>query len=172
MNVGLLLLRIVVGLTVALHGSQKVFGAFNGPGIEGVHGMVRGLGLRPSRPLAVLLSFTELVGGVLLLLGLFTPFAAAAVGGAMLSAVRLVHWEKGFFAMEGGFELPFVLAAGAIALAFTGPARFSLDHAFGWNLAGDGWGVLAALVAVASAAAIVALGGRLVFQRHRGPLPI
>jgi putative oxidoreductase len=171
MNVGLLLLRIVVGGTLALHGSQKVFGAFRGPGIRGVHGMVEHLGVRPARPLALLLSATELVGGLLLVLGLLTPLAAAAVGGAMFSAVRVVHWEHGFFATEGGFELPLALGGGAIALAFTGPARYSLDHAFGWHLAGNGWGVAAAVVALAASVVIVALGHRLVFQRHRGALP-
>src|SRR5690242_612882 len=122
MNVGLLILRIVIGGTVALHGSQKVFGAFGGPGIEGTHGMVRKLGLRPSRPLAVLLAGTELLGGLLLVLGLLTPVAAAAVAGVMLSATRVVHWEQGFFATNGGYELPLALGGAAIALAFAGPA--------------------------------------------------
>jgi putative oxidoreductase len=167
MHVGLLLLRVVIGGTVALHGAQKVFGSFGGPGLEGTHGMVQGMGLRPARPLALLLALSELVGGTLLVLGFLTPLAAAAVGGVMLSASRLVHWPNGFWAQAGGYELPFALGAAAVAVAFTGPGRFSVDRALGWTLWGNDWGVAVALVAVASSVAIAALGRRLVFQRGR-----
>src|SRR5436309_9824160 len=105
MNAGMLILRIVIGGTIMLHGAQKVFGAFGGPGLTGTHTMVQSLGLRPARPLAMLLAFTELLGGLLLGFGLLTPFAAAAVTGVMLSATRIVHWRHGFFATAGGFEL-------------------------------------------------------------------
>ena len=171
MNAGMLILRIVIGGTVMLHGAQKVFGAFGGPGMNGTHSMVERLGLRPARPLAALLALTELVGGLLLAFGFLTPFAAAGVAGVMLSATRVVHWPNGFFATDGGFELPLALGGAAIAIAFIGPARFSLDNAFGWHLYGNSWGVAAALIALASGVVIVALGHRLVFQRHRGPLP-
>jgi putative oxidoreductase len=167
MQVGLLLLRVVIGGTVALHGLQKVF-ACRGLGLEGTHGMVRRMGLRPARPLAVLLAISELVGGLLLVVGCLTPLGAAAVVGVMLSASRLVHWPNGFWAQRGGYELPMVLGAAAVAVAFTGPGRFSVDHALGWRLWGNAWGAGVALVALASSLAIVALSRQPVFHRGDG----
>jgi putative oxidoreductase len=130
--------------------------------------MVRTMGLRPARPLAVLLAMSELVGGLFLVVGCLTPLGAAAVGGVMLSAGRLVHWPNGFWAQRGGYELPLVLGAGAVAVAFTGSGRFSVDHVLGWTPWGNAWGVGVTLVAVASSVAIVALSRQSVFQRGDG----
>jgi putative oxidoreductase len=172
MDTGLLLLRIVVGGTIALHGSQKVFGAFGGPGMAGTHGIVESMGLRPARPLALLLATSELVGGTLLALGFLTPLAAMAAAGVMVSASRLVHWDNGFFAQAGGFEFPLTLGVAAVAIAFTGPGRWSLDHAFGWNLAGNGWGVAVAAIALGSSVLVAAMARRLVFQRRGDAVPV
>jgi putative oxidoreductase len=166
MNIGLLLLRVVVGGTVALHGAQKVFGAFDGPGLDGTERMVDSMRLRPARPLAHLLALSELVGGLLLVVGFLTPLAAGAVAGVMLSASRLVHWPNGFFNQRGGFELPLTLAGTAMAIGFTGPGWASFDDAFGWHFAGNGWGVGVVLLALVSSVVVAALGRRLVFQRH------
>ncbi len=157
MAIGILLLRVAVGLTVAAHGVQKLLGWFGGHGIAGTSGFVGSLGFRPARPWAWLLALTESLGGLLLALGLLTPLAAAAVIGVMLTASVVVHAPKGFFAANGGFELPMVLGLGALAVAFTGPGAYSLDvlaghvyHGLTWSIGALVLGVLAALVAIAS----------------------
>ena len=127
----MLVLRIVVGATLAAHGAQKVFGAFDGPGMRGFSGMVDRLGLWPVALWAWVAALAELVGGVLLVLGLLTPLAAAAGTGAMLMAIVAVHWPKGFFAAKGGFEFPLSLLGGIVAIALAGPGRYSLDHLAG-----------------------------------------
>ena len=106
MAFGMLLLRVVVGLTLAAHGSQKLFGAFGGGGIRGTAGFFGQLGFRNAPAFAVLAGLGELVGGLLLALGLLTPFGAAAAIAVMGVAIVTVHLGKGFFATNGGFELP------------------------------------------------------------------
>ena len=128
-NLAMLVLRLVVGLTLAAHGAQKVFGAFDGPGIRGFSGMVDRLGLWPVPFWAWAAALAELVGGLLLALGLLTPLAAAAGTGAMLMAIVAVHWPKGFFAAKGGLEFPLSLLGGIVAVALGGPGAYSLDRA-------------------------------------------
>ncbi|MGH2704642.1 MAG: DoxX family protein [Actinomycetota bacterium] len=156
MDVGMLILRLVVGLTIWAHGAQKVVGWFGGPGIEGTTGMVRMLGFRPPRPMAWLSGLAEFAGGLLLVLGFASPLGAAAVVGAMTAAVVTVHWRNGFFVTKGGYEFNLALAAGAAAIAFAGPGGISLDAAFGWHLAGLGWGFASSLVGVATALGVLA----------------
>ena len=141
MNIGLLILRLVFGLTMAAHGSQKLFGWFGGGGIAGTAPFMEQLGFRPGRLHAALAGLTEAGGGLMLALGLFTPLAAAMIVSVMLVAIVAVHLAKGFFAQSGGYEYPLALAAGALAVAFTGPGAMSLDAALGIDWAGNGWGV-------------------------------
>ena len=143
MSVGLLILRLVVGLTLAAHGAQKLFGWFGGYGIAGTGQFLEQLGFRPGRIQAAQAGLAELVGGLLLAAGFLTPVAAAAVVAVMLVAAVSVHLQKGFFAHNGGYEYPLVLAAAAVALAFTGPGALSLDRALGIDWSGDGWGLAA-----------------------------
>jgi putative oxidoreductase len=150
MNIGLLILRLVVGLTMAAHGSQKLLGWFGGPGPAGTSGMMESLGLRPGRLHATLAGAAELSAGVLLVLGLLTPLAAAMVIGVMTVAVGTIHYSKGFFMQNGGFEYNLVLAAAALCLAFAGPGALSLDHAFGIAWAGGSWGTSALIVGLAA----------------------
>jgi putative oxidoreductase len=164
MNTALLIIRIAVGGIVAIHGSQKLFGWFSGHGIAGTAGFLESLGFRPARGYAILLGTAEFVGGVSLALGLVTPITAAVVAGVMIAAVIVVHWSHGFFAQNGGFEYPLALAASSIALAFSGPGRYSLDRAFDWTLAGSGWGLAAAVLAVVAASAVSAARA---IQTHR-----
>jgi putative oxidoreductase len=146
MSIGLLILRLVVGLTLAAHGAQKLFGWFGGYGIAGTGQFFEQLGFRPGRVQAALAGLAETAGGLSLAAGFLTPAAAAAVVAVMLVAVVSVHLKSGFFAQAGGYEYPLVLAAAAVALAFTGPGRVSLDHALGVSWSGEAWG-LAALAA-------------------------
>jgi putative oxidoreductase len=140
---GLLLLRLVLGLTMAGHGAQKLFGWWGGPGVRGVHGWLDSMRFRGGWLPTVALVIAEFGGGLALALGLGTPFAAFAIVAAMIVAIATTHWSNGFWNGNGGFEFNLLIIAAAAALAATGPGRFSLDRAFGWadNLSGVWWGV-------------------------------
>lgn len=156
MDIALLLIRAAVGGILAAHGTQKLFGWFGGHGLRGTAGFLESLGFRPGRAYAWLLGGTEVIAGVALAVGFLTPLAGAAAAGTMLAAVVVVHWNKGFWNTDGGFEFPSLMAIGAIAPAFGGAGRWSLDHALGWALDGTAWGVEAAAIAVASTALVAA----------------
>lgn len=159
MSLGLLVLRLVTGLLFAGHGAQKLFGAFGGSGIEGTAAGFEKGGLHPPRLHALVAGGAELGCGLLLALGLFTPFAAAGVSAVMTAAILAVHAPKGVWNTEGGYEYNLVLIAAAFALAAVGPGLWSLDHVLGFGLAGAWWGVAAFAAGVLGGAAAV-LGGR------------
>ena len=140
---GLLVIRVVLGGTMAVHGSQKLFGWFGGPGPRGTAGFLSELGFGFAPFLAIVVGMSELGGGLLLALGLFTPFAAFLVAAVMVTAVASVHWKKGFFATSGGYEFNLLIYAVSVGLAGTGPGRFSIDSATGWigSISGLWWGV-------------------------------
>jgi putative oxidoreductase len=162
MDIGLLLLRLVVGLTVAAHGGQKLFGWFGGYGLAGTGGWLESIGFRPGKVQAAVAGTAELVGGLLLALGFLTPVGAALVISVMVVAIVSVHLPKGFFVTSGGFEYNLVLLAAAAALAFAGPGAYSLDAAEGLDLAGSLPGLIAVL------AGFVLGGGALAGRR---PVP-
>ena len=127
-------LRVVVGATFALHGAQKLFGAFGGGGLSATADFLSALGLSPAWPLALALGVVELAGGLLLVAGAFTVVAAAALAVDMVIAVWLVHYAQGFFlrwwlAPGGGlgYEYNVVLIAALVSLMLTGPGVFSID---------------------------------------------
>ena len=153
MDLGLLILRLVIGLTLAAHGTQKLLGWFGGGGIAGTGTIFEQLGFRPGRLHATLAGLAETAGGLLLAVGLFTPLAAAAVIGVMVVAVGTAHWGKGFFAHNGGFEYNLVLAAGALAVAFTGPGAISIDQSLGISWSGTSWGLATLLFGLLGGAA-------------------
>jgi putative oxidoreductase len=157
MEYGMILLRVVAGLALAAHGSQKLFGFFGGSGPAGTRTFFAGLGFRAPFAMAFIAGLSELGGGLLFAFGVFTPFAALAITVVMLNAIGTVHWKKGFFNSAGGFEYNLLIVATALAVTATGPGRFSLDHAFGWagGMSGPWWAL--AIVAVASAVASVTL---------------
>lgn len=129
--IGLLIIRVVIGLTMAGHGAQKIFGWWGGAGMKGwTAGMTR-MRIRPPVVWAWMSALAEGVGGVLLVLGLLTPLACAAVAASMLVAMALVHWPKGFWNSKGGFEFNLSILAAAAGLAFTGAGAISLDAALG-----------------------------------------
>lgn len=146
MEIGLLLLRVVVGALFVGHGTQKLLGWIDGPGIDGTTGMFGSLGYRQPRRMAVLAGLAETGAGLLLLLGLLTPFAAAAIIGVMLNAIVSVHLPNGPWVSEGGYEYNLVLMTVAAALAFAGPGVVSVDAALPWDLSGIAWGVTALLL--------------------------
>src|SRR6266513_1552510 len=133
MSFGLLLLRAVVGLVFFAHGTQKLFGWWGGPGIRGTREMLGGIGFRMPEAMA--------------------PLVALFLAAAMVVAIGSVHWRKGFWNMAQGYEFNLVLLAVVVALAATGPGRYSIDHAFGWddNLSGAIWGVAVLTLALVGA---------------------
>ena len=130
-DLGLLGLRLALGLVFLGHGAQKGFGAFGGPGLEGTTGFIGSLGLRPARFWALAAAGGELLAGLLLVLGLFTPLAALLVVATMAVAIAKVHGTKGFFLQNGGYEYNLVLLISALALAATGPGALSIDGLLG-----------------------------------------
>jgi putative oxidoreductase len=159
-SLGLLIVRLVVGLTLAAHGAQKLFGWFGGPGRAGTAGFFGNLGFRRPAAMAVLAGAGELGGGVLFAAGLLTPLAAIAIAVVMLTAIWTVHLRNGFFSTAGGYEFNLVLIAVAVAVAATGPGRVSLDRALGiaGDLSGGWWAAAVALAAVAIAVVTLTAG--------------
>jgi putative oxidoreductase len=151
MEIGLLIMRIIVGVPLAAHGAQKLFGMFGGHGFGQTSGMFESMGFRPGKLLAALAGLGEIGGGLALALGLLTPLAAAVIVATMVVAVWGVHLKKGFFAQNGGYEYPLILGAVAAAIAFTGPGSLSVDAVAGWSLAGAKWGLIAVALGIAGA---------------------
>ncbi|MFJ8017711.1 DoxX family protein [Streptomyces sp. NPDC096339] len=125
-DVGLLILRLVLGLTMAAHGSQKLFGWFGGGGISGTGQFFTASGYPAGDAMAVLAGLTETLGGLGLAVGLLTPLAGAAVVGTLVNAIA-VHGTGSFFAPQG-IEYELLLTAGAATLALTGPGRYAVDR--------------------------------------------
>ena len=124
-SVGLLILRLVVGLVFTMHGGQKLLAR----GIPSVASALDQLGMTPPDLWAVVLVIAELGGGLALILGLFTRFAALTLGISMVVAIATLLWARGFFLP--GYEFALTLLGGSLALAFTGPGRFAVDHYLG-----------------------------------------
>jgi putative oxidoreductase len=156
MDLGLLLLRLVVGLTLAAHGAQKLFAWFGGYGLDGTGQFFEQLGFRPGRRHALLAGASELGGGLIFALGLFTSLGAAIVASVMLVAALTVHVRNGFFASSGGFELNLVLGIAGLTVAFTGPGVLSLDSLLQYSFGGLAWGLAATLAALFGAAGLLA----------------
>ncbi len=129
-DVGILILRLVAGLIFAGHGAQKAFGWWGGPGPAGWHGAMEHMGFRPASLFAWVSMLAELVGGILLVLGLLTPVAAALLVAQSVVIIVHAHLPKGFWNMRGGYEFPLMLGAAAVALGLVGAGSISLDHAF------------------------------------------
>jgi putative oxidoreductase len=130
-SAGLLVLRLVVGLSMAAHGSQKLFGWFGGHGLVGTGGFFEMLGFRPGRAFALAAGTTELASGILIALGFLGPIGSALMLSVMIVAALTVHWKNGFFAQSNGIEVTALFGVAAVALAFTGFGQFSLDAVTG-----------------------------------------
>jgi putative oxidoreductase len=145
MEFGLLLLRLTVGLTLAAHGAQKLFGWFGGHGLDAMGPMFEALGFHPGRRHALMAGVAEVGGGLLVALGALTPVGAALVFSVMIVAAVSVHLKNGFFVTSGGIEYNVVLGLSGLMLAFTGPGVLSMDALLGWPTAHGGvrWGLAA-----------------------------
>src|SRR5712692_1368713 len=131
MSAGLLILRLVVGLTLAVHGTQKLFGWFAGPGLARLMVGFEKQGYKPVWLWASFVIVGELGGGISVALGFLTPLGAAGIFGAMFMATFKSHWKNGFIVSKGGYEYTLVLIAVSIALGLIGPGSYSLDALFG-----------------------------------------
>jgi putative oxidoreductase len=157
MDAAFLIVRLIVGLGLAAHGAQKLFGWFGGHGVAGTGGAFEQLGFRPGGVFALMAGLGEFGGGLLIALGLLGPVGPALLVAVMVTAIGSVHLGKGFFVTNGGYELNLMYIASAVLLAFSGPGAYSLDRALGFTIlptARDaaivlGLGVLAGLLNLA-----------------------
>jgi putative oxidoreductase len=124
---GLLIVRLVVGLLFVGHGAQKLFGWFGGYGPKGTGGWLESIGVKPGVAMAVVAGLMELVGGLLFAAGLLTPLAAVIIVLTMLVAIVKVHGPNGLWATANGYEYNLVLVAIAIGIALIGAGDYSLD---------------------------------------------
>jgi putative oxidoreductase len=160
MSVAFLIVRVILGLSFIAHGSQKLFGWFGGHGIAGTGGFFEGLGYRPGKMFALMAGLGETVGGLLTLFGLGGALGPALIVLVMLVAIGSVHYNKGFFVANGGWELNTAYIAAALAVAYGGNGTYSLDGAFNLQFLTDPLQIAYALGAAILAAALNLLARR------------
>ena len=158
-DVGLLILRLVLGVTLALHGFNKFFG---GGRIPGTARWFESIGMKPGKFHATIAATTEVSAGLGLAAGLLTPIPAAGFVSLMLVAAWTVHRPNGFFIVKEGWEYNLVLAVSAVAVATIGPGKLSLDWLIFRKNWLDGWPGLLLSVVLGLAGAI---GQLLIFYR-------
>jgi putative oxidoreductase len=167
MDIGILLLRVTVGLTMAAHGGQKLFGWFGGYGLDGTGRALETLGFHPGKRHALMAGLVEVGGGVLLALGLLTPVGAGLIASVMLVAALSAHVKQGFFITSGGYEYNLILGVAAVTVAFTGPGALSLDALLGFATGGPLVGTAALAIGVFGAA--TQLAQRRTAPSHEAP---
>jgi putative oxidoreductase len=126
-SLGLLIIRLVIGVLFIGHGAQKLFGWFGGHGLKGTGGWFESIGMKPGVTMALLAGLAELVGGVLFALGLLTPLAAILIAATMFMAILKVHGQNGIWATSNGYEYNLTLLAVAIGIALIGPGQYAMD---------------------------------------------
>lgn len=131
---GLLLLRVVAGLTIAAHGAQKLFGWFGGPGLTRWRQGLQSQGFKPAWFWSSLAILGELGGGLSIAFGFLTPLGAAGMFAAMLMAIFKSHWKNGFWNSKRGLEFPLSLLTIGCAIGLMGPGTYALDTLFGISL--------------------------------------
>ncbi|MFI9582996.1 DoxX family protein [Streptomyces sp. NPDC052236] len=156
-DAGVLVLRLAVGLILAGHGAQKLFGWFGGPGLEATGKQFAELGWDPGVFFAGLAGVSEFVGGLGLAVGLLTPLAAAACIGVLVNAMAIAPELDLWSAAGTAFVLPMLLAVGALTVAAVGPRRLSLDARFPWRDGGWFPAGLAVVLGVAGGLIVLAL---------------
>ncbi|HTQ57380.1 MAG TPA: DoxX family protein [Bryobacteraceae bacterium] len=123
-ELGIAILRVVVGVVFAAHGAQKLFVI----GFGGVAHMFQGVGIPMAHVAAIVVTLVEFGGGIALILGILTRYAAAMLVVNMAVAVGKVHLHNGLFANKGGFEFPLTLLAACLALVLAGPGSPALSR--------------------------------------------
>lgn len=123
-----LVLRVPTGIIFMAHGSQKLFGAFGGYGLEGTGQWMASIGIEPGYLMALLSGSGEFFGGLAILIGLLTRPAAAVLAFTMLVAILTVHIGNGLFMSNNGYEYALALMTIAVSLAITGGGKLSLDR--------------------------------------------
>ncbi len=131
MNIAVLILRLVVGLTLTGHGVQKLFGWFGGPGLTRLRQGFEKQGYKPAWLWISLAILGEVGGGISVALGFLTPLGAAGIFGAMFMAMFKSHWKNGFWLQKGGYEYALVLLVASITIGLIGPGSYALDALFG-----------------------------------------
>jgi putative oxidoreductase len=127
MDLGLLIIRLVIGILFIGHGAQKLFGWFGGYGLKGTGGWFDSIGMKPGVTMALFAGLAELLGGILLAAGLFTPLAALMIAGTMVMAILKVHGANGLWSTSNGYEYNLTLIAVTIGLALIGPGGYAID---------------------------------------------
>ncbi|KFE51403.1 DoxX family protein [Pseudomonas syringae] len=128
---GLTVVRILVGIIFVAHGSQKLFGAFGGYGLEGTGQYMASLGLTPGYLMALLSGSAEFFGGLGLVVGLLARPAALVLAATLVVAIFSVHISHGLFMANNGYEFALALLGGVIAVLIEGAGKFSLDRKIG-----------------------------------------
>ncbi len=121
-------LRIALGVVFVAHGSQKLFGLFEGGGIAGTLRYMDMLGFSYGAFFAIALALAEFLGGLFSLIGFFTRWAAFFIAIVMSIAIFAVHLKHGFFVSNEGFEFAGSLLCMAITLIINGGGKFSIDN--------------------------------------------
>ena len=161
LGIGLLLVRIVIGLIMAAHGAQKLLGWFGGYGLRGTGQFFEQIGFQPGPAFAAAASISEIVSGLLVVFGFLGPVGPALMISVMIVAAMTVHWEHGLFAANNGIELPLLYGITAFGLALTGFGQYSLDN----------WLGIAGHLPVIDTLIVLAIGivggfGNLALRRH------
>ncbi|MEI6388718.1 MAG: DoxX family protein [Spirochaetota bacterium] len=125
--IGLLVLRVILGLGFAAHGSQKLFGWFGGYGIKGTGGWLESIGIKPGALFAILTGAGEMASGIGIAAGFLSPVSAGVMILVMLVAIFTSHIKKGYWGTAGGYEYNLLIIAAALALALTGAGPLSID---------------------------------------------
>ena len=161
-DVALLILRVTIGLLFAVHGAQKLFGWFGGPGFRNYMGMMEKMGMRPTWFWTLVNALAEFGGGLLMVLGVLASIAAAAIISTMLMAIIKVHAPKGFFNKDGGYEFPLTLLVASLAIGLAGPGALTLNPVIFEN-----WPRLTVFVISVLIGLIGVGAGLLISQRER-----
>jgi putative oxidoreductase len=163
-HMGRLLMRVTIGGLFVGHGTQKLFGWFGGHGLSGTAGFFEQIGMRPGKRNALAAGLAETAGGAAIAAGAGTPLAASGLIATMLTAINRVHWKKGPWAANGGYEYNAVLIAALLALVEVGPGELSVDASQGLEWYGPWWMLGSALLGVAGA-----VGAHLLAESHPAP---